>query len=342
MTYSEIIKNNCEIADVAWWPKFAYHYTDITNAVNILSTGYIYSRLQVSDKQLMKNDNASMQVINMTESEALSSARFYFRPMTPTQYYNEGYKHPDLRYDGDRNANVTVPIFFLFDMEKILKTNGVAFSEFSQAGHGAELYSGEDDFAKLNFKKIYGNNFADYEDRKYRHAEILCPNEYNIDDSLNVILCRNHVEKSTFMTLLKAKNEKLFYKYKDKVKVCRSDMFEKNGLFVEDIIFNENSVTFNFTDTLDKCKYDKHQMEKRELDELSQIELEFVFQWLNGKNEILFERKLKCMMNYQDTRPIGINKIPHYEKTKILRISLYVEHNILACIEKPIDETNVI
>lgn len=342
MAYSEIIKNNCEIADVAWWPKFAYHYTDVINAVNILSAGYIYSRLQASDKQLMKNDNASIQVINMTESETLSSARFYFRPMTPTQYYNEGYKHLDLRYEGDRNANVTVPIFFLFDMEKILQTKDVKFSEFSQAGHGAKLYSGKNEFAKLNFKKIYGKNFADYEDRKYRHAEILCPNEYNIDDGLNVILCRNQVEKSTFMTLLKLKNRTLFYKYKEKIKVCRKDMFEKNGLFVDDIVFNENSVTFNFADTLDKFKYDKRQMDKQNLEELSPIELEFGFQWLDGKNEVIFERRVKCMMNYLEAQPIVINKIPHYDKAKIMRISLFVEHKILACIEKTINGTSVI
>ncbi len=342
MAYSEIIKNNCEIADVAWWPKFAYHYTDVTNAVNILSAGYIYSRLQASDKQLMKNDNASMQVINMTESEALSNARFYFRPMTPTQYYNEGYKHPDLRYDGDRNANVTVPIFFLFDMEKILKTKGVTFSEFSQAGHGEQRYSGEDAFAKLNFKKIYGKSFADEEDRKYRHAEILCPNEYNIDDSINVILCRNEVEKSTFMTILKERNETLFYKYKKIIKVCRSDMFQKNGLFVDDIVFGENVVAFNFADYVDKYKYDKRQMDKQNMVELLPIELEFLFQWLDSKKEILFERKLKHMMNYLDTRPITVSGIPNYEKAKIMKISLFVEHKILACIEKPINGTSVI
>ena len=68
----------------------------------------------------MRNDNASRQVIDMTNSGVVSKVRFYFRPLTPTQHYNEGYKHPALRYDQDENANVPVPIFLLFDLEKLL------------------------------------------------------------------------------------------------------------------------------------------------------------------------------------------------------------------------------
>ena len=35
MTYDEIIQNNVNLSKVHWWPKFAYHFTDISNALNI-------------------------------------------------------------------------------------------------------------------------------------------------------------------------------------------------------------------------------------------------------------------------------------------------------------------
>ena len=90
MTYAEIIQNNCEKVNPSWWPKFAYHYTDVTNAVSILSSGKLYSRVKAGAKGVMENDNASRQVIDMTETRATSYVRFYFRPLTPTQYHNEG------------------------------------------------------------------------------------------------------------------------------------------------------------------------------------------------------------------------------------------------------------
>ena len=114
MTFREIIANNClENSPVDWWPKYAYHYTDISNAVSILRSGYIYSRIHATESGLMQNDNASRQVIDITNRAAVSSVRFYFRPLTPTQYHNEGYKHPQLRYNHDENANTPVPVFFL-------------------------------------------------------------------------------------------------------------------------------------------------------------------------------------------------------------------------------------
>ena len=45
MTYKDIIRDNCENhSSVSWWPKFAFHYTDISNAISILHSGFLYSR----------------------------------------------------------------------------------------------------------------------------------------------------------------------------------------------------------------------------------------------------------------------------------------------------------
>lgn len=139
-------------------PKFAFHYSDVKNAVSILSTSYLYKRTNAQKLGLMQNDNASRQVINMTMTEAAANVRFYFRPLTPTQYHNEGYKHPDLRYDGDAKANMPVPVFFAYDLEKLLCMPGIKFSEFPQSEYGSQLYDTSSDFEKFHFDKIYSNN----------------------------------------------------------------------------------------------------------------------------------------------------------------------------------------
>ena len=192
MEYIEIIRENCEKhSRVSWWPKFAFHYTDVTNAIGILSSGYLYSRTNATHLNMMRNDNASRQVIDMTSSGVESKVRFYFRPLTPTQYYNEGYKHGSLRYNHDENANVPVPVFFLFDLDKLLSLPGVHFSETTQAGHGAKTYSGVEAFSKINFDYIYDNSYENFDTTKnYRHAEIMHPNSLAIETCLHSILCR--------------------------------------------------------------------------------------------------------------------------------------------------------
>ena len=118
MTYRDIIhQNRFHHSSVNWWPLYAYHFTDIQNAVSILKEEYLYSRYDAKRLNIMRNDNASRQVIDMTYSGATADVRFYFRPLTPTQYNNEGFKHPDMRYCGDINPNVPVPVFFAFDLE---------------------------------------------------------------------------------------------------------------------------------------------------------------------------------------------------------------------------------
>lgn len=75
-----------------WWPDYFYHFTDVHNAVSIIESGWIYSRTQAQAKDIMVNDNASRVVIDMTGDEKKTYGRLYFRPLTPTQYHNEGYK----------------------------------------------------------------------------------------------------------------------------------------------------------------------------------------------------------------------------------------------------------
>lgn len=300
MTFSEIISRNYSIVPVKWWTKFAFHYTDISNALSILQSETLYSRLYAKEEHLMKNDNASYQVIDMTASNAQSYVRFYFRPLTPTQYYNEGYKHPQLRYCNDPNANVPIPVFFAFNLEKLLNDPKVKFSETSQAGHGSMMKSGEEEFEKLSFDKIYSDGYVDDEMLKYRHAELLYPNSYSICNSLEAILCRNEFEQSMLLSLLRNANEKLFYKYKSLIKVCREKMFEKNGLFIQDIHLDGNKISFSFADTYEKQRYTNAMLKKNGIETLEPVKMLFTFEWRNAR-QTLKQASIESTLDYQKT-----------------------------------------
>lgn len=93
MDYKDIInkQRNKLRRDLNWWPSFLYHFTDVHNASSILDQGWIYSREQVEKQNIMWHDNASRAVIDATNVESKSYGWLYFRPLTPTQFHNEGY-----------------------------------------------------------------------------------------------------------------------------------------------------------------------------------------------------------------------------------------------------------
>lgn len=288
----------------------------------------------------MNNDNASRQVIDMTMSDALSYVRFYFRPLTPTQYYNEGFKHSSLRYDDNQNANVPLPIFFAFNLEKLLLSEQVVFSNFSQAGYGSPVFHGLDDFSQLEFEKIYSHGVADKEIIDYRHAEILYPNEYDIDDSLEAILCRNEIEKTTFLTLIMQNDQKAYYKYRDKIKICKDMMFEKNGLFIDEINYNNNILNISFADTHKKKVYENTQMLKNGLEILDKINSFIILEWKNA-NSILLTKNLSVDIDYINPKPI-ILKLPVVDRAKSIILTITMEDKIIAKIKKSLSESKII
>lgn len=208
MDYQDIISDNVRhIGNISWWAKFAFHCTDVRNAVGVMRSGHLYSRTDAQRLGVMQNENASRQVIDFTNSDVYSYVRFYFRPLTPTQYYNEGYKHPDLRYHQDSSANIPVPVFFLFDLKTLLSLSGTKFSSISQAAPGAIIQSGAEEFSQLPFASIYDNDPAHSADtKKHRHAEILHPQSLDIDSCLKYIVCRNEAERLTLLNELRADN----------------------------------------------------------------------------------------------------------------------------------------
>ena len=328
MTYEDVIRKNCESYSPSWWPKFAYHYTDVTNAVSILSSGYLYSRMQAEKLGVMKNENASRQVIDMTEASTTSFARFYFRPLTPTQYHNEGYKHVDIRYQGDKEANVPVPVFLLFDLGTLLNMENARFSALGQAGHGNPTYQGVEAFARLPFDKIYSDGYCDQDTLQYRHAEILYPEGFRIDQALKGVFCRNTCERSTLLNILKERSWDTFSRYKDRIRVARDKTYYRNGLFVESALFHDGIFSFAFSEAPAKNAYAR----KYAKGILSQITMCFLFTWRNSER-IIAERMIEIEIDYIKSRQLGF-RMQAFDGATLLKSTVTIDHQILCVAEQ--------
>lgn len=328
MTYKEIIENNCKsiCGNNRWWPKYAFHYTDVSNAIGILKEGYLYSRYDAASRHLMQNDNASRQVIDMTYSGATADVRFYFRPLTPTQYHNEGYKHSAIRYYQDENANVPVPVFFLFDLEDLLLLPEVSFSETSLAGHGGKLISGADAFAKLNFEEIYKTGWMENTilEKQYRQAEIVHRGPFSIEDRLRAIICRNDVERQTLLNILRRESNKLFARYNSKIFVMQ-ECFENNALYISECTYYGDKAVVGFSSTAGKYRYTqkyKHDVERL----LVKARAEFDYM----KSSELINRLACCFnIDYESTTSMTFNNLEKPKGATSLHMKIFFENKLM-------------
>jgi hypothetical protein len=108
---------------------YIYHFTHLFNAIPVLKNRKILSRDKAKELGLLKYDAAGTVVER--SSKAHSYARFYFRPKTPTQFYNEclGWdgslitNYGKSYYGQARNLGLPkcpIPVFFKFDLKEVL------------------------------------------------------------------------------------------------------------------------------------------------------------------------------------------------------------------------------
>ena len=329
MSYKDVILQNEAYAPVRWWPHYAYHYTDIRNAVSILESRMLYSRIRAEELDVMKNDNASRQVIDMTASETSSFVRFYFRPLTPTQYHNEGYKHKDLRYDGDPNANVPVPVFFFFHLDQLLSDPAACFSERSEAGGGNPVFRGEEAFSKLHFDLIYRTGpyiSRDAEGKKqegsYRQAEILYPDMYRIDQSLAGIVCRNAAERITLLNLLKEKSNRLYVYWLPRIRVINKDLYYNYGLYVSACALHDDDFSISFSDAFPRKRYSGSR------DGAFPVKGYAQFNWLH-RSDVLLRREFEWTLDYFTARAVSFHGLPEIKKAQELSVKIALDDQLM-------------
>jgi hypothetical protein len=162
-----------------FWPRFLFHFTNITNAKDILADGFLFSRAQLQKSGKLITDIASPEIIKSTADKWKSFVRLYFRPLTPMQYSIEGFRSKvNIKYD----AHCPVPVIFVFDAKEILTLQPTRFSNGNLRAEGVQVSDSADFYLSLPFKMIYHDaslqHLSDGEKRSvifHRHAEVIIP-----------------------------------------------------------------------------------------------------------------------------------------------------------------------
>jgi len=184
-----------------WWPDFLFHFTDVQNAVNILRSDELLCRTHAASSGLMITNGASPEIISRTNERWKDYVRLYFRPRTPTQYNNEGFRPPDQRKLG---SHCPFPIYFLFNAEKLLCRQETMFTIGNLAA-GASPQIDATNFKQIPFELVYHDRRFEQNERDtiiyHRHAEAIIPQRLDLS-ALEMIRCRTQAEYETFLYLL--------------------------------------------------------------------------------------------------------------------------------------------
>lgn len=239
------------------WFKYCYHFSHVENIVSILNDGKLLSREQALREDKMKSDNASRKIIDNTNPLYKDYVRLHFRPKSPTQYHNEGFKTKEQLELSELDAQCTVPVFLLLDIRKLLSHPDTLFTETSLASSGdVSLYSTPQEFSELPFDKIYHDSALSPDEKRkiigHRHAEIIFPHSLLLDDYLKKIVVRTPAEKDTLLSLM---DDDLRDKYESYIQIDTSNiMFFSRWTYFHTVYLDKNKVKFDLRVSQEKKK----------------------------------------------------------------------------------------
>ncbi len=188
-----------------------YHYTDISNFINIMKTGNLYSRNKAA--ALGFTDAADHLVLSHTNKYIMDYVRFFYKEKTPTLYRNEGIKSDNMR------PHMPIPVLLIFN-ENIIQNPGVAFLS-GGGGNPNSVFTKDISEAKnFDWKVIFyrgpipryendlisvGNDSSGASITNKKNAEFLYPDEIDIK-YIKRIIFRAPADMKTAECLL-GKNE---------------------------------------------------------------------------------------------------------------------------------------
>ena len=227
------------------WVNFSYHFSEISNAIEILKTGKIRCRADLENDSSLPVDMACVDIISQTDKEVKESVRLYFRPLTPTQFHMEGFRPIS---EISKNSHCRVPIFFLFDSREILCRSDSRFSEVNLSIFGTKdtLRSKASHLKAFNFRDIYHDGPFSSENRAriiaHRNAEIVVPRELDLS-ALRYIICRSEAEKETLIHLLPPD---LIKKWGSRIYVG-PNLYRRRWVFIETAMLFKQKADFMFS-----------------------------------------------------------------------------------------------
>ena len=227
-----------------WWPICLFHCTDITNVVSILRQGEIVSRNRITAVGQLPMDIASPDVIEGTDSRWPGYVRLYFRPKTPTQYNNEGFRPVGQRA---LNSHCPVPVYLIFDALAVLSRTDSCFSDGNLGSANANVYEDVSFLEQIPFDLVYHDTRFDRSERDqvvdHRNAEVLVPQRMGLE-SLRYIGCRSDAEYKTLLHLLPPGTRS---RWVDKLGVRPNlQLFNRKWTFVEEVDTNTDKIVFRF------------------------------------------------------------------------------------------------
>ena len=252
------------------WKGYVYHFAHLSNASEIIKQESIKSRHlanQVSD--------SAGSVVNRRHT-AHDFARFYFRPQTATQFYNENLGHDQSSEYYGRAANLgypkcPIPIFFRIQLEEIFHKhfNYCFVSNGNMQTNYAEVFPiSNQAIARFDFENVYlqmenvlnetKSHFGlEFVDRHIFMAELnkrmsayknASQQEFLVKDELSLsnlqtleIICQSETDKQSLINLIGLENP-----FTDKIVVESWGVYHnKNSRF--EIKANELSLSISTT-----------------------------------------------------------------------------------------------
>ncbi len=227
-----------------WWPRFLFHCTDVTNVVNILRQGEILSRAQVAATGQLQQDIASPQVIAGTDRQWQDYVRLYFRPRTPTQYLNEGFR-PSGQWE--LGSHCPVPVYLIFDALSVLARVDCRFSDGNLGSIYTNVGNNIDFLKQIPFSTVYHDTWFDPPERdqiiRHRNAEVLVPQSMGLENLMH-IGCRSQAEYETLLYLLPAGTSSRWVSKTSVRPELR--LFNRSWTFVEQAEISEEMLIFRF------------------------------------------------------------------------------------------------
>ena len=226
-----------------WWPRYVFHCTDIRNVANILRSGQLLSRVQARQTESLRTDIAAPDIIALTNKKWQDYVRLYFRPRTPTQYRNEGFRAIKER---KLDSHCPVPVYLLFDAFSVLARQDSLFTDGNLASNTIPQER-IDELSDMPFRQIYHDSWFEEHERQNivyrRNAEVLIPQRLTLT-SVQQIICRSQAEYETLLNLLPSETRGRWVK---KIGVLPSlALFFAKWTFVRQVELTDEQIIFRF------------------------------------------------------------------------------------------------
>ena len=82
-------------------------------------------------------------------------------------------------------------------------------------------------------------------------------------------------------------------------------------------------------------------MEKNGIDKLDPLTVKLVLDWCTTKT-VYEHKETTTIIQYDDINAITFSKLPVVPNAKFLRVMVYIEENLMCCVEHSLEQTEII